>query len=288
MEIVIVTGMSGAGKTQTANVLEDIGYYCIDNMPPLLMVQFAELVEKTGQYNKIALVTDVRSGEFFKGFVGAVNELRSKDISLKILFLDAADDILAKRYSATRRKHPLLSPSIKTLSDAIAYERTLLFPIRDISDYIIDTSFLTNAQLKDTVSDVFLSNKNDTMSVQCISFGYKHGIPSEADLVFDVRFLPNPYYVDELKDKSGLDSKVFDYVLDNSESQDFIDRLLELLDYLIPRYKKEGKSRLVIAVGCTGGRHRSVAVAQLINEHIKSAGFSSNITHRDLDKAYWS
>ncbi len=288
MELVIITGMSGAGKTQTVNVLEDIGYYCIDNMPPLLMVPFVELVEKAGQYQKIALVTDVRSGEFFNGFLGAVNELRKRDLTLKILFLDATDDELAKRYSATRRKHPLLSPSVKTVSDAIAYERTLLYPIRDISDYIIDTTFLINAQLKETVSNVFLENKNDAMFIQCVSFGYKHGIPSDADLVFDVRFLPNPYYIDEMKDKSGLDNIVSDYVFDFPESNEFTTRLFGLLDFLIPQYHKEGKSRLVIAVGCTGGRHRSVAVTARLHEHIKSTGYNSSITHRDLNKAYWS
>ncbi|MEG1418335.1 MAG: RNase adapter RapZ [Oscillospiraceae bacterium] len=284
MEVVIITGLSGAGKSQAANALEDIGYFCIDNMPPTLIPRFAEMSLQINKYNNVAIVTDVRTGEFFSGFFDAVDELRKIHVKCKILFLDADDDVLERRYRATRRKHPLATSDKTSLAQAIADERVMLRPVSDISDYRIDTSLLSMPQLKEQILSIFMSNSNNSMLVRCLSFGYKYGVPTESDLMLDVRCLPNPFYVDELKEKNGMDSAVHDYVYSNGEAAELIQRFFNLIDYLLPLYKEEGKSQLVIGIGCTGDKHRSVAIAEDLSAHISRLGFDCRTIHRDVNK----
>lgn len=283
MEIIIVTGLSGGGKSQAANALEDIGYFCIDNMPPSLIPKFAEMSMQLNKNSKVAIVTDVRTGDMFGGFFDALEELRSINVSYKILFLDASNDVLVKRYSESRRKHPLTSENIG-IYEAIQDERSMLKPVFEMADYHIDTTYISNQQLKDRVVSLFLADSNTSMRVRCISFGFKYGVPNEADLIFDVRFLPNPFYVDNLKIKTGLDKEVFDYVMDNNLTVEFMDRLYGLVDFLLPYYRTEGKSQLVIAIGCTGGKHRSVAIAEDMAKHVSGRGFDCKAIHRDINK----
>ncbi len=284
MEVVIITGLSGAGKTQAANALEDIGFFCIDNMPPSLIPRFAEMAGQINKYNNVAIVTDVRTGEFFSGFFDALEELKKINVRCKVLFLDADDDVLEKRYRATRRKHPLSTGEKSSLASDIADERRLLAPLRDIADYRIDTSYLTIAQLKEQIISRFLGNANSSMLVRCLSFGFKYGVPTEADLMLDVRCLPNPFYVDELKDKNGTDAEVRDYVYSDGHADEVMNRFYSLIDYLLPLYKEEGKSQLIIAVGCTGGKHRSVALAEDLSRHITDNNFNCKTIHRDVNK----
>lgn len=283
MNIVIVTGLSGAGKSQAANAFEDIGYYCIDNMPPSLIPRFAEMSAQLNKESDVAIVTDVRTGEMFGGFFEALDELKAMDMSYKILFLDAADEVLIKRYSESRRKHPLASVD-NSVADAIRDERKLLEPVLEMADYRIDTTYLSAQQLKDSIFTMFLADRNTSMKARCLSFGYKYGIPAEADLVLDVRFLPNPFYVDELKNKTGLDKEVYDYVMDSDLTCRLLEYFTGLVDFLLPQYRNEGKSQLVIAIGCTGGKHRSVALAEYLSGHISQAGFRCKAIHRDIGK----
>lgn len=284
MEVVIITGLSGAGKTQAANALEDIGFFCIDNMPPSLIPRFAEMAGQINKYNNVAIVTDVRTGEFFSGFFDALEELKKIKVNCKVLFLDADDDVLEKRYRATRRKHPLSTGDKSSLDSDIADERKMLAPLRDIADYRIDTSYLTIAQLKEQIISRFLGNANSSMLVRCLSFGFKYGVPTEADLMLDVRCLPNPFYVDELKDKNGTDADVRAYVYSDGHADEVMKRFYALVDYLLPLYKEEGKSQLIIAVGCTGGKHRSVALAEDLSRHITKNNFNCKTIHRDVNK----
>ncbi len=284
MELVIVTGLSGAGKSQAANALEDIGFFCIDNMPPSLIGQFVDMASKLDEYGRVAVVTDVRAKEFFSGFFDAVESVKGPDVNCRVLFLDAQDRTLENRYRATRRKHPLMTSSDITLKQAIADERRLLEPIRAAADYCIDTSYLSTAQLKDSIVSMFLKDARGSMAVRCMSFGFKYGVPTEADLMLDVRCLPNPFYVDQLKEHTGLERCVRDYVFDCDDTKGLLERFYALTDYLLPLYRREGKSQLVIAVGCTGGRHRSVAVAQDLCEHIEALGFDCTSVHRDISK----
>ena len=284
MEVVIITGLSGAGKTQAANALEDIGFFCIDNMPPSLIPRFAEMAGQINKYNNVAIVTDVRTGEFFSGFFDALDELKKINVSCKVLFLDADDDVLEKRYRSTRRKHPLSTGEKSSLVSDIADERRMLAPLRDVADYRIDTSYLTIAQLKEQIISRFLGNANSSMLVRCLSFGFKYGVPTEADLMLDVRCLPNPFYVDELKDKNGTDPEVRDYVYSDGHAAEVMSRFYALIDYLLPLYKEEGKSQLIIAVGCTGGKHRSVALAEDLSRHITDNNFNCKTIHRDVNK----
>ena len=285
MEIIIVTGLSGSGKSRAMVALEDIGYFCIDNMPPQLIPKISEICNngKNDKLSKVAIATDVRGGDLFYALYDRLDELKKQNISYKILFLDSVDADLMNRYKETRRKHPLDDGMLGTQS-AINAERAMLRRIRESADYIIDTSFLSPSQLKERIIDLFLGDKRKSMIVQCISFGFKYGLPNEADLVFDVRCLPNPFYIDELKDKTGLDEDVYDYVMKWPQSQHYEKKLVDMIDYLIPLYIDEGKSQLVIAIGCTGGKHRSVVFSENLKKHIFENGINVSVNHRDISK----
>lgn len=284
MEFVIVTGLSGAGKSRAINAFEDIGFYCIDNIPPALIRNFAELCENNPNLEKVAVVTDSRGGLFFNELNKVLNELDSQKINYKILFLDASVEVLVNRFKETRRKHPLINSCGGSVERAVEAEIDLLKNIRAKSDYIIDTSRLSTSQLKERIVSIFSENPTDTINAICMSFGFKYGPAIEADLMFDVRCLPNPFYVDELRYKTGLDNEVKRYVLDKPTASELLKKLLDLIDYLIPLYIKEGKSSLVIAIGCTGGKHRSVTFAEEIHKHLLEKGYISSVNHRDIEK----
>ncbi len=285
MEFVILTGLSGAGKTQAMHSMEDIGFFCVDNLPPALIPVFYDLCAKSeGSMGRVAVVSDTRGGELFKSFFTAMETLKMEGRPYKILFLDASEDVLVRRFKETRRKHPLSDDLAGSLEQVVKLERDMLGPVRENSDFVIDTTRLSPAQLKGRIAEQFLTSSSDSMSVHCISFGFKHGIPMEADLVMDVRCLPNPFYDPELRPKTGLDPDVRDYVMENSETRGFVERYTALLDYLLPLYEKEGKSQLVVAVGCTGGHHRSVALAQYTCGYLIEKGVKASVTHRDMLK----
>lgn len=288
MEFVIITGLSGAGKTHALHSLEDIGFYCVDNIPPQLLHTFYDLCEKTAENSmkKVAVVVDIRAGDLTDPLKIELQKFDAEGKKYKILYLDANTDVLLTRYKETRRKHPLAdSFSGCTTEDAVKLEEQLLHDIKLTANYVIDTSKISVKQLKQRVTTMFTGDFTKSLIVTCVSFGFKYGIPLEADLMFDVRCLPNPYYITELKPLTGLDEAVREYVLGFDETQQFIDRLLPLIDYLIPLYKKECKSELVIAIGCTGGKHRSVTIARLLNSHFVEMGQKSAIQHRDIWKA---
>lgn len=285
MEILIVTGMSGAGKSRAINVLEDIGFYCIDNMIPNLLPPFVELLSQSReQHEKVAAVTDIRSGDLFNDFDRALESLKNQGHTYKILFMDAENDVIRRRYKETRRRHPLSVRADDSVSKAIELERELLEPARLIADFVIDSSYCSLQQLRRRLTDLFESKSSASMRIHCMSFGFKHGTPNEADLMFDVRCLPNPYYIDELREHTGLEEPVRSYVMQWPQAQNLKPKLLDLLDYLVPLYREEGKSELVIAVGCTGGHHRSVVFSELIAEHYRKQGFSVSVHHRDIEK----
>ncbi|MBP1561682.1 MAG: RNase adapter RapZ [Oscillospiraceae bacterium] len=284
MKFLIVTGMSGSGKSGAVNVLEDIGYYCIDNIPPQLIPKFAEICINNGQMQKVAIVTDIRGGELFFELDEGLNYLKSNKLDTSIIFLDASDEVLIKRYKETRRKHPLDEQCHGSLQRAINTEREVLASVREHADYYIDTSELSMNQLKETVYSLFLDNPNESMVVKVMSFGFKYGVSREADLVFDVRCLPNPFYIPELKQHTGLESCVRDYVLSFEQSQTLVKKLEDMLDFLIPLYIHEGKSQLVIAFGCTGGKHRSVTFAETIYKYLSDKNMKCRICHRDINK----
>ena len=285
MDLMIITGLSGAGKSRVVDALEDIGYFCVDNMPPKLMPTFAQLLLNSRERrDKVAIVTDIRVGGSFGGLFNALVELREMNCSPKILFVDASDDVLIRRYKETRRKHPLLEKYNGSITEALAAEREILEPAKSIADYIIDSSYMTPTECKNRVCEMFMENPRNALKVHCISFGFKYGIPNDSDLLFDVRCLPNPFYVSELKEHTGLEAPVKDYVLKWEEAQGLAAKLCDLMDYLIPLYNKEGKSQLVISVGCTGGRHRSVVFAQLLKEHLDKLGCIATVHHRDMKK----
>lgn len=283
MDFLVLTGLSGAGKTQAMHSLEDIGFFCVDNLPPALIGVFYDLCEQSeSEMAKVAVVTDTRGGELFNSFFAALETLREQGKPYKIMFLDASHSVLVRRFKETRRRHPLSRED--TLEKAVAREREMLLPVRENADYVIDTTSLSPAQLKARISELFLTSASDSMAVHCMSFGFKYGIPMEADLVMDVRCLPNPFYERELRPKTGLEPDVRDYVMDNPETQGFVGRYMDLLDYLLPLYEKEGKSQLVVAVGCTGGRHRSVALAQYTCDCLNQRGVKATVTHRDIQR----
>lgn len=285
MELLIVTGLSGAGKSRAVDALEDIGFFCIDNMPPKLISRFAEIaLQPDGKFSKVAVVTDVRGGEMFNDFQSELDLLKSLGIEFKLLFLDCQDQILMARYKETRRKHPLTDSTHPSMEKAISTERKLLMHAREQADYIIDTSSLSAIQLKEKISNIFLDNISNGMLISCMSFGFKYGAPAEADLVFDVRCLPNPFYVDELKNKTGLDHEVSDYVMKWPQTQELMKKLLDLVDFLIPLYLGEGKSQLTIGFGCTGGKHRSVTFAEKLYAHLSEQGKKVAVNHRDILK----
>lgn len=283
MQFVIITGMSGSGKSSAVNVLEDIGYYCVDNMPPELIPKFANICSQSdGKIDKVAFVVDIRGGDLFLKLQDTVKQLQGEGVSLKILFLDSSDDVIVRRYKETRRKHPLDEVSYGNIRKAIETEREILRPIKAQADFYIDTSRSSTAQFKERLYSIFLGN-NEFMHIDVQSFGFKFGAMSEGDLVFNVRCLPNPFYVPELKNKTGLDKDVYDYVLSFDEAKVLLGKLTDLIDYLIPLYEKEGKSQLVIAFGCTGGKHRSVTFAEAVAEHLRKQGHRIRITHRDIN-----
>lgn len=288
MEFVILTGLSGAGKTNTLHAMEDSGFYCVDNLPPLLLDTFYDLCDSSTdtRLKKVAVVADARSGELFADIPEVLSKLRLDGKRFKILFLDAKPDVLLVRYKGTRRKHPLIGEITSgSLKEAVALENDLMKGVREMADYVIDTTMMTPNELKERVTTLFSAGAGDTLLVTCMSFGYKYGIPPEADLVFDVRCLPNPFYIKELKALTGLDEAVRSYILDFDVSKRFVEKLYDYIDFTLPLYREDGKSELVIAVGCTGGRHRSVTVARLLNTHFLENGQKSSIHHRDIWKA---
>ncbi len=285
MEFVVVTGLSGAGKTQAMHAMEDIGFFCVDNLPPALIPVFYDLCVKSEDImGRVAVVTDTRGGELFKSFFTAMEALKHDKKPYKILFLDASDNVLVRRFKETRRKHPLSDDLNGSLEQAVKLEREMLKPMRESSDYVIDTSLVSPAQLRSRIAQLFLNSAEDSLAVHCISFGFKYGVPMESDLVFDVRCLPNPFYDEKLRPLTGLDAPVRDYVMEKEETKGFVARFTDMVDYLLPLYAKEGKSQLVIAVGCTGGHHRSVALAQYMHDHLVQKGVRASVTHRDMQK----
>ena len=285
MEFVVVTGLSGAGKTQAMHAMEDIGFFCVDNLPPALIPVFYDLCVKSEDImGRVAVVTDTRGGDLFKSFFTAMEALKHDKKPYKILFLDASDNVLVRRFKETRRKHPLSDDLNGSLEQAVKLEREMLKPMRESSDYVIDTSLVSPAQLRSRIAQLFLNSAEDSLAVHCISFGFKYGVPMESDLVFDVRCLPNPFYDENLRPLTGLDAPVRDYVMEKEETKGFVARFTDMVDYLLPLYAKEGKSQLVIAVGCTGGHHRSVALAQYMHDHLVQKGVRASVTHRDMQK----
>lgn len=285
MELLIVTGMSGAGKSVAANALEDSGFYCIDNIPPALIKPVAELsLRGQSDLGKVAIVTDIRGGKMFSELIPTITSLRQSGCPLKILFLDASDDKLIRRYKETRRRHPMSAGSRISVSEAVKKEREMMKPLKNISDYIIDTTMTSTSTLKERITNLFLGDMTDGMTIQCMSFGFKYGCVSEADIVFDVRCLKNPFYVEDLRSHTGLEAPVKDFVMALPETKELSERLFSLIDYTVPLYCKEGKSQLVIAIGCTGGKHRSVVFAELIYEHLKANNYRVVVDHRDISK----
>lgn len=285
MRLVIVTGMSGAGKTTALKMLEDMGYFCVDNLPIPLLPRFVEMFGAPGEEVKnIALGIDVRGGQDFGGLQEVLDELDGKKVNFEILFLDAQDDVLIKRYKETRRQHPLSGSG--RVDTGIAKEREKIMFLKMRATYILDTSRMLTRELKLELEKIFVKGESFcNLYITVMSFGFKYGIPQDSDLVFDVRFLPNPYYIDELRDKTGNEPEVQDYVMENDKAQVFLDKLTDMIDFLIPNYILEGKNQLVIAIGCTGGKHRSVTLANaLYRELDRQENYGVRIEHRDIGK----
>lgn len=286
MRLVIVTGMSGAGKSTALKVLEDAGYFCVDNLPIALVTKFAELIfTQNREIGRAALGIDIRSGQALEGLKKVLEEMTAKSYSYEILFLDASDETLVKRYKETRRSHPLSVDG--RIDKGIELERERVAFLKKQADYILDTSQLLTRELKIEIEKIFIQDESfKNLFISVLSFGFKYGIPQDADMVFDVRFLPNPYYIEELKDKNGNDREIQDYVMGFEPSHIFADKLEDMLKFLIPNYILEGKNQLVIAIGCTGGKHRSVTLANEIHKRLKveGAGYGLRLEHRDIEK----
>lgn len=283
MRLVIVTGMSGGGKRTAMKMLEDVGFYCVDNLPVSFIEKFVGLVSApNNEISKVALGLDARANQSFEEVERILENLRKDGCKFEILFMDASDQVLLKRYKETRRVHPL-APADR-VEDGIAREREILKEIKGKADYVIDSSSLLTRELKEELDRIFVQNKEyNSLMINIVSFGFKNGIPADADLVFDVRFLPNPFYIDELKHKTGKDKEVQDYVMQYEESAVFLDKLENLLEFLIPNYVKEGKYQLVIGIGCTGGKHRSVTLANELYKRMKGKGnYGLKLSHRDI------
>ena len=287
MEILLISGMSGSGKSKAASFLEDMGFYIVDNMPAAMILKFAEFcIGSQGRYSRVALVYDVRTSENFTELFDVLDQLRKMDCTCRMLFLEASPETIVRRYKETRRLHPLSDEGIIPLEEAVSREQELLRPVRERADYIIDTSTLSTAKLRGELLHLFdAQGRKGGLSVSVTSFGFKHGLPMEADLVFDVRFMPNPYYIRELRDKTGLDQEVYDYVFSFQQTRDFMTKLEDLLAFTLPLYSEEGKTMLVSAVGCTGGHHRSVAVARALTEYISRLGYQATENHRDMTRS---
>lgn len=285
MEILIISGLSGSGKSRAATYLEDIGYYIVDNLPAEMMVKFADFcAASSGRYDRVALVYDVRAAEPFDLLIDTLERLKTTGVNCRMLFLEASTKTIINRYKETRRVHPLSGKGYN-IEQAVQVEREMMWPIRDHADFIVDTTSFSTAKLRSELLNLFGDQSDRTgLSVNVLSFGFKHGIPIEADLVFDVRFMPNPYYVAELKEKTGLDAHVRDFVLGFQQTRSFLEKLQEMLTFLLPLYAEEGKTMLVIAIGCTGGHHRSVAVAHEVADYIMKAGYPVTENHRDISR----
>lgn len=283
-ELVILTGLSGAGKSTAMRFMEDVGYYCIDNMPPILLSSFLGLLTKQSEHNKIAIVIDIRSTENFDSVISVFDDINEEEYDIKIVYLDIKTHIALKRYKLTRRKHPFAERFNGDIAQALAYERETIAPLRSKADYIVDTSDITGNQLRDRLTQILLGDDSDVMNIHVMSFGFKHGIPTEADFVIDVRCLPNPYWVENLRTKTGLDDEVKDYVFSFEESNKLLEKLIDMLDFLNPLYIKEGKSQIVFAIGCTGGNHRSVAIAEALKLHFQRKWDNVTVNHRDISR----
>jgi UPF0042 nucleotide-binding protein len=284
-EFLILTGMSGAGKTQAEKVLEDIGYYCIDNMPAALIWQFAQIYTASpGKYDKVAFIIDIRGESEFSTLIPSVETLRKNSFPAKIIFLEAQEAALHNRYKETRRAHPLSRHRQISLTDAIAMERELIEPLRLMADYRIDTTTLTVAQLRDKLQQILLITEEERLAINCVSFGFKYGILEDADLVFDVRCFPNPYWEESLRALTGLDERIDSYVFAAHESNEFFTKLCEMMLLLIPLYLNEGKTQLTIGIGCTGGKHRSVAFTERLRTYLCKSGYNAIALHRDIIK----
>ena len=282
MKFIIVTGLSGSGKSEAMRSLEDMGFYCVDNLPPTLIPKFAELCyQSNSTIDKVALGIDVRGRKFFEALHESLNVLKKDKYPFEVLYLDCSDDILLKRYKMTRRNHPLAIN--RQIPEGIKMERTILEPLKEIADCIIDTSNMKPKDLKEEIGKIYYDGEtNNNLTISVVSFGFKHGIPTDSDLVFDVRFLPNPYYVEELREKTGEEQSVRDYVMNSEISAKFYEKLLDMINFLVPQYIEEGKHHLVISIGCTGGRHRSVTISNLIGDELMKQGYRVVKKHRDF------
>lgn len=285
MDILIISGLSGAGKSKAGSYLEDMGFYIVDNMPAAMILKFAEFCAGgSGRYDRVALVYDVRTASSFTELFDVLDKLRAMEGACRMLFLEAEPEVIIKRYKETRRRHPLADQT-DSLEEAVRRERELMQPVRERADYIIDTSRTSTAQLRGELLRLFGDpEEKGGMTVSVTSFGFKYGLPLDADLVFDVRFMPNPFYIEELRPRTGLDQAVNDYVFSFQQTQDYLKRLKDLLAFSLPLYAEEGKTSLVIAVGCTGGHHRSVAVTHTLAEFIGSQGYQVSENHRDMNR----
>ena len=283
MEILIISGLSGGGKSKAASFLEDVGFYIVDNMPAAMILKFAEFCAAgNGRYDRVALVYDVRTGDSFAELFQVLDQLKEKVSTCRMLFLEASPDVIIHRYKETRRRHPL-SDQTQTLEEAVQTERKLMQPVKERADLVVDTTYTSTAQLRSQLLGYFSSeSERSKMLVNGCSFGFKHGLPLEADLVFDVRFMPNPFYIETLRSQTGLDRDVADYVFGFQQTKDYLKHLENLLAFSLPLYAEEGKTSLVIAVGCTGGHHRSVAVTHALAEYVRTLGYPVSENHRDM------
>ena len=285
MEILIISGLSGGGKSKTASFLEDMGFYIVDNMPAAMILKFAEFCAgASGRYARVALVYDVRTADTFDEFLEVLNTLRQQKYNCRLLFLEAEVDAIIKRYKETRRLHPLQEQT-GSLEAAVNQEIGMMAPVRAQADVVINSTTYSTARLRRELLWLFGGEqRTGEMQVSLVSFGFKHGLPMEADLVFDVRFMPNPFYIDAMREKTGLDREVRDYVFSFQETEQFMEKLRELLGFVLPLYREEGKTVLVVAVGCTGGRHRSVAVTHALAGYVTSLGYQVTENHRDMNR----
>ena len=284
MEFTIITGMSGAGKSQAANILEDAGYYCIDNMPAKLMPEFATLYSSAGKESAVAFIMDARGENDFNNLFASMKDLEDRGHSFKTVFIECSDEVLVNRYKETRRVHPLSRENNMNIREAIERERDILSVVKEHSDIVIDTTKTNLAQLREMIYSAIKEKDSSKIYVSCSSFGFKYGLASEADLVFDVRCFPNPFYIPSLKHKTGLDDEVREFVFESEETKSFLKKLCEMIDFLLPLYIKEGKRHLSVAIGCTGGKHRSVAIAEALAAHVSESGYTSDAFHRDINK----
>lgn len=283
-ELIVLTGVSGAGKSTAIGFMEDVGYYCIDNMPPELITTFVSLLSKGEDYPKVAIVADVRSSSIFEKLLEGIRAVEKYGYDTRILYLDVNDAEALKRYKLTRRKHPFADKFNGNIQAAIDYEKEILKPLRLRADHVVDTSDYIAPKLRSRLAQILLGDEKKVMNIHCMSFGFKHGVPSSADFVLDVRCLPNPYWNEALRDKTGLDKEVRDYVFSFDESVELLDKIKDLLDYLNPLYIKEGKSQVVFAIGCTGGNHRSVVIAEALKQYFSQKWDNVTVNHRDIDR----